>query len=80
MKKVTTSAERRAKKRAAEARRKALWKSVCLFHKAGRELAFFGIATAVAIKLPEIALSAWAHLTAFAVSTWTQVLTVFGLA
>jgi len=80
MKKAATAAERRSKKRAAEARRKAIWRGVCLTHKAGRELAFFGIITALGLKLPEIGASAWHHLTAFAVSTWMQVLTVFGLA
>lgn len=80
MKKATTSAERRNAKRAAERRHKALWKGLVIFHKAGRELAFFGIITAFGLKLPEIAVNLWYHLTAFAVSTWVQVLTVFGLA
>jgi hypothetical protein len=77
---MNSAAQKRAKKKAAEKRRKAMWKSVCIFHRAGRELAFFGIVAAFGMKLPEIVLNAWAHLTAFAVSTCTQILTVFGLA
>lgn len=77
---MNSAAKKRAKKKSAEQRIKALWKGLTVFHKAGRELAFFGLVTAFGLKLPEIGASAWHHLTAFAVSTWMQVLTVFGLA
>lgn len=80
MKKATTATERRKSRRAAEARRKALWKGICITHKAGRELAFFGIVAALGLKLPEIATNLWFHLSAFALSTWTQIMSVFGLA
>lgn len=77
---MNSAAQKRAKKKAHQQKIKAFGKGIVLFHRYGRELAFFGIVTAFGLKLPEIAMNAWLHISSFAISTWSQIMAVFGLA